>query len=612
MTNTNQSILNVLQADPLFARLSSAELAKLAGAAEIVSYAAGETVFSHGTVATACYLLLSGDVQVVSEDGTACVIEGRVFGEEAVNLESYITTANALSESTLFCINRNTLNALKGQSPGFATHASLILVERFSGTRLKLGKPSQPKAESVLSAKEKLGWLLTTLVPVLLYFLAESKGFTDYAAIFMAIGSAVVLMWAFSIVDEFVPPVIAVVACVFIGLAPTSVALSGFSTPSLLTLLGVYALAATVMKSGLSYRVVLLLLKTLPSSAFSNQLVLLLTGYLLSFVTPSGNNRISLLLPIYKDMASSLKLEKQGPAATGLMAATFGGAMLFSPMLAISKSANITAVTFLPDFIQEKFLGFYWLYAAFFCALGITLFHLIAVRRCFPIHNERVVDRQVVDTQLMCLGPMSLAEKVAAFGFAAFVLLCSTYSVHHVEPSVIAGLILVLFLLFGAFTKVDFKNQTDWPMIFFLLGIDSLMTIMAYLGLDQSLAASVQDLFGFVGGRLWVFILAACVTTLVIRLVLPLTAGMLVACVILLPVAEHQGIHPWLCIFLCAVFSDVWFFPYQSSVYLQVKSTVSQDVYSETGFMKYNMLANLGRVLVVFASIPWWMFLGLA
>lgn len=612
MTVTNQSILEILQGDPLFARLSAGELAKLAGSAEIVSYAAGDTIFLKGEEATACYLMLSGDVQVASEDGAACLIEGRVFGEEAVNLESYITSALAASETLLFSIHRNALSALKTQCPGFATHASLLLVERFSGTRLKLGKPVKPKAESVLSVKEKLGWLLTTLVPVLLYFVAESKGFTDYAAIFMAIGSAVVLMWAFSIVDEFVPPIIAVVACVFIGLAPTSVALSGFSTPSLLTLLGVYALAATVMKSGLSYRVVLLLLKTLPSSAFSNQLVMLLTGYLLSFVTPSGNNRISLLLPIYKDMASSLKLEKQGTAATALMAATFGGAMLFSPMLAISKSANITAVTFLPDFIQEKFLGFYWLYAALFCALGLTLFHLMVLRRFFPVGNERVVDRNVVDTQLMCLGPMTLPERVAAFGFAAFVLLCSTYSLHHVEPSVIAGLILVLFLLFGAFTKVDFKNQTDWPMIFFLLGIDSLMTIMAYLGLDQSLAASVQDLYGFVGGRLWVFIIAACVTTLVIRLALPLTAGMLVACVILLPVAEHQGIHPWLCIFLCAVFSDVWFFPYQSSVYLQVKSTVSQDIYSESGFMKYNMLANLGRLMVVFASIPWWVLLGLA
>lgn len=612
MAAPNQSIQDVLRENPLFRELSATELAKLVGAVEIVEYHAGQTVFQKGDKATSCFVLISGSVQISSMDGLACMIKGRVFGEEAVNLETYLTTATVEAPTMVLRLDKESLAELKARSSGFATHSSLLLIQRFSGNDLNLDHPTKSKPEPSLSNREKVGWLLSTVLPVLLYFFAESRGFTDYASIFIGIISAVILMWSFSIVDEFIPPVIAVVASIFIGLAPSSVALSGFSTPSLLTLLGVYALAAAVTQSGLSYRIVLLLLKSLPSSAFSNQFVLLISGYLLSFVTPSGNNRISLLLPVYKDMVSGLRLEKQGSSATALMAATFGGAMLFSPMLAISKSANITAVSFLPDAIQEKFLGFYWLYCALFCVIGITLIHFLALRYLFPARNERVVNPQVVARQLACLGGLSFAEKLAAVVFLGFIFLCITYSIHHVEPSVIAGLILISLLLFGIFSKVDFKNQTDWAMIFFLLGIDSLMNIMSYLRLDQALAVSVHDLYNFIDGRLWLFILAACATTLMIRLALPLTAGMLTACVILLPVAEQQGIHAWICVFLCAVFSDIWFFPYQSSVYLQVKSTVPQGVYSEKGFLRYNSIANLGRVLVVFASMPWWYYLGLA
>ena len=148
-------------------------------------------------------------------------------------------------------------------------------------------------------------------------------------------------------------------------------------------------------------------------------------------------------------------------------------------------------------------------------------------------------------------------------------------------------------------------------MIFFLLGVDSLMNIMGYLGLDQSLAKSMQYLYQFIDGRLWLFLLAACATILIIRLALPLTAGMLTSFAILLPVSLSQHIHPWICLFVCAVFSDIWFLRYQSSVYLQARSTIGLSIYSERKFLIYNWCLNIGRVLVVFASIPWWIYLGL-
>lgn len=611
MAIQNLSIRDALKEDSLFSDLSLEDLAKLAGAVEIIEYKAGQEIFKIGDQASCCFVLVSGDIKLLNERNEACSFSGRAFGEESVSLDRYVTTAIALSDVVLLRIEKSVLNGLKSQSPGFATHASLVLVERFSGAKLDIKKSEKKLSASHFLPKEKLGWSLATLLPLLTYFLAESNGFSSYASIFIAIICAVIVMWAFSIVDEFIPPVVAVVASILTGLAPTNIALSGFSSPAFLTLLGVYALSGTIIRSGLSYRVVLILQKALPSNASSNQLVLLVSGYLLSFVTPSGNNRISLLLPVAKDMVSSLRLGPQSGQATALFAATFGGAMLFSPMLAISKSANITAVSLLPEAIQERFLGFYWLYCALFCAIGITAVHLYSIRRLFPKTDMRGSDKSVLAMQLECLGPLRSEEKIAAWAFVLFILFCVTYSIHQIDLSVVSGLLLMALLLFGVYSKVDFRKQTDWPMVFFLLGVDSMMNIMSYLKLDQSLAASAQNLYQFIDGSLWIFIVAAGLTTLIIRLALPLSAGMLTAFAILLPVSVQQHVHPWICLFVCAIFSDIWFFPYQSSVYLQLKSTVPQTMYSEREFFKYNLTLNAGRVAVIFASIPWWVYLGL-
>ena len=150
-------------------------------------------------------------------------------------------------------------------------------------------------------------------------------------------------------------------------------------------------------------------------------------------------------------------------------------------------------------------------------------------------------------------------------------------------------------------------------MIFFLLGMDSMVRIMSHLGLAQALADAVGSVYGFIDGRIVLFILAALATTLVVRLVLPVTAGMLTSAIILLPVAAAQGINPWVCIFCTAVFSDISFFRHQgTNGILQIRAAGFFEQTDERGFMRYNLLMNAARVAAVYASIPWWKWLGLA
>ena len=103
----------------------------------------------------------------------------------------------------------------------------------------------------------------------------------------------------------------------------------------------------------------------------------------------------------------------------------------------------------------------------------------------------------------------------------------------------------------------------------------------------------------------------ALAVTLLLRLLLPTTAGMVVAAVVLLPIAQAQFINPWVVVFLAAMFSDIWFMRYQSSAYLQVMGSGLGRYYKHTDFMRYNHWMNLSRLVAAYLSIPYWHWLGL-
>lgn len=613
------SQIDRLRSDALFAKCTPSQLARLLGQVQNVTFEAGDTLCARGAKTATLFLIETGEVQLCTESGRKLPLHVPRCGEEAAtDLKTYVTTATALTAVRALSVAREALVELAQTDATLPSRALLGLTCHMSGEALlpapKAATSAPPAAAMVkpVLTKEVTGWLAVTLAPPLLYFAGGLAGLPLEAALFVAILAATVLMWLFSLADEYVPPLLAVAAVLMVGLVPSDIALAGFSSRTLTTLIGVYALAALIASSGLSYRVMVWLLIRLPDTPFWQQMALLLSGYVLSPIMPSGNARLSLLLPFYRDMTSGLDLKPQGSAATALMAALFSGAMLFSPMLLTSKSSNLTVYGMLPEQVQDQFQGIFWLVAAAVAALTVTLVHLVAVRWSFAREVQAALPKARLRAQLDLLGRITAPEQAALLGFLLFVVGAATTPWHQVNPAWLAAFILVALLLSGLVTKKDFQQKIDWPMIFFLLSLDGLSRSISYLGLDRSLSNAIGSSFNFVDGSLWLFIPVALGVTLVLRLALPITAGMVVAAVVLMPVAIAQNIHPWVVVFLTALFSDMWFKPYQSSPYLQVINGGFRQFYAEPAFLRYNHIMNASRMLAAYASVPYWHWLGLA
>ena len=459
-------------------------------------------------------------------------------------------------------------------------------------------------------SRRPLGTVLLLVLPPLVGVAFALAGYATAIVLFAAILTITVVLWAFSLLDEFVPPLIAVLISLFIGLAPASEALGSFASPTLFTLLGVFALAAAINFSGLGERFGLVLLLRLPNQPFLQQLGFLGTGLVLSPFVSSSNSRTALMLPLFESTARILQLPPRGPAITALIAATFGGASLFSPMLATSKSASMIGLSLLPRQVQDTFLGLFWLQAAAVVVLVLLLTQALLLLRLQRGAAATPLDRAALAAQLMRLGPINQEQWLVIAALATFALGLVSQSWHHIDVAWISGLALILLLVSGVLTKQRFREGLDWPMIFFLIGNGCLVNVMDYVGFSRVLGELINRLLGFTSASIWLFIAACLVVTVALRLCLPLNAGMLVAFVVLLPLAMAQGLNPWICLFLCNVFSDIWFLPYQNSAYIQVLSSCG-DQFDQPRFLAAKQWLNLASLLGVALSVPWWNRLGL-
>jgi DASS family divalent anion:Na+ symporter len=459
-------------------------------------------------------------------------------------------------------------------------------------------------------SRRPLGTLLLVVLPPLVGVGFALAGYAAAIALFAAILTITVVLWAFSLLDEFVPPLIAVLISLFIGLAPASEALGSFASPTLFTLLGVFALAAAINFSGLGERFGLLLLVRLPNRPFLQQLGFVGTGLVLSPFVSSSNSRTALMLPLFESTARLLQLPPRGRAITALIAATFGGASLFSPMLATSKSASLIGLSLLPRQVQDTFLGLFWLQAAVVVVVVLLITQALLLRQLQGGVAATPLDRAGLAAQLTQLGAINQEQWVVIAALATFGLGLLTQSWHHIDVAWISGLALVLLLVSGVLSKQRFRETLDWPVIFFLIGNGCLVNVMDYVGFSQVLAGLINRWLGFTSASIWLFIAACLVVTVAIRLVLPLNAGMLVAFVVLLPLATAQGLNPWICLFLCNVFSDIWFLPYQNSAYVQLLSNCGEQ-FDQPRFLASKQWLNLAALVGTALSVPWWSWLGL-
>lgn len=134
---------------PLFAALTFREIQRVLEYATLRTFAKNENVFFEGDLSSAMYLILRGNVEIVSHNpkriSLAQLSKGTFFGEIGV-VHSTVRSASALvtSDTLLLCLFKHDVDTIIKHYPRIANkllaNIAQILAQRLIATNKKLGE----------------------------------------------------------------------------------------------------------------------------------------------------------------------------------------------------------------------------------------------------------------------------------------------------------------------------------------------------------------------------------------------------------------------------------------------------------------------------------------
>lgn len=610
----DQRVMDALLNDKVLGSCNNQSLARLLPKVMQRSFQAGEQICKANHDADYFYLVLNGVVRLTSPQGQVIDISAGHFGEEAASDAAFfLCDAHSVSAVDVLCIPRAAMASLVDANPRLKTDLFFSMTGRFSGKELVRHDASQKKsAAGQTKLVDVIGWILALACPLLILEFGPQWQLSSKAIMFSAIFSSTVVMWAFSLVDDYIPSLFALLVILVTGLVPAGVILSGFSSDGFLMALSTLGLGTVVVTSGLGYRFILWMLRRLPNSQLWHNIGLFVTGSIITPIIPTANGRIAIVSPFYLDMVESLSLRSHGAAATRLAISCFGGISLFSAVFITSKSVNFAVFGLLSPQGQDKFQFLTWCMAASVAGLTLVALNGIVAYLMFRNDERAHLPKEVVEQQLALLGNIKKREWAAIAGIAFMVVGIVTSSIHRVQPPWLGFTMFFCLLLGGSLDKKELKEKVDWTFLLYMSGITGIVASFNYLGLDKDLGATLQSLGSYMRTDFELFVLLLFVLVNVIRIVVPINAAVVILATVLMPLADINGVNAWVVGFIVLMFAEVWFLPFQCSYYLPLQElNRKHGLYSEKSFLMFNALLNFARLGAVYASLPYWRMLGI-
>ncbi|MDJ0508901.1 MAG: anion permease [Crocosphaera sp.] len=609
--------IKYLRTAPILSNCSVQNLSRLIPYVSEHHFENNETIFQTGSVSDKLYLIIEGTIQLLSGLRIVDEISQGFFGEEAaIGRENYILNAIAKSSTVVLTIDREALNKIFEKDTEIIQEFFQSFINHYLEDKTLKHKVIRKSEKNILNTplKTTIGWTLAVLLPICVLLLPYLFNWeiVESIRLFLTVFSAALVLWTFNLVSEFIPAIIIIFSLLVLSIAPPSVVLSGFSSSSFFLALSIFALGAVLTTSGLTYRLVLNILKVVPQTQFSYGLTLFLIGLFLTPVLPSANGRTQLVTPLLIDMIDALKLHKGGKGATRLAFATFTGSTFMSFLFLSSKPIQFVLVGFLPSQVRERFSLPYWTLAAAVAGAVVIAGYLIISTLLFRNQEVTELSRQTLEIQLGMLGPMSDAEWTALGSILIFLVGVLTSSLHGIAIPWVALLILCFLLSGKVIAKKQFRNSIDWPFLILLGSLIGLSKSIAYIGFDDWISSYLGWLGEYMRTSFSLFVLLFSITIFLARLLLPMALIVPLFATIFIPLAEMNGINPWLIAFIILIISDGWFLPYQYSPKLLFMSiTNNQDLINTKSLNTANILMNIVRVFAIYASFYYWEWLGI-
>jgi di/tricarboxylate transporter len=426
----------------------------------------------------------------------ACLGPGDWFGELALLTgEPRTTDIEAQTDLILLKLSRENFNHLIKKHPSLGVSLAGLLAAKLATANeiLRGRKPSLPQgapyraatqtiAASIkpspsgtpqwLKARPFLGLCLVVLLCLPSALILKTTGLSAAHIALFELLFAATIMWSVKAFTFHTVSIGLPVVAVLLNIATPAAAFSGFSSSTWFLVLAVFGLSAAISKTGLLYRLTLLMMKRFPKTYFGQALAVAFSGLILTPVIPSPNGRLALASPLVVTLTEILGYRKGSPGAVGLAMASFLGHGNMSVMFMNGSFVCFFMLGLLPPDVGSSVTWGYWFKAAWVLSVVFFSCSFLTVIALYRPGERRELVSSVTDAQLRALGPLTTEEKVCLLtvltSFAGFL----TQSWHHVDGAWIAMLCLLILFATSVLDQNTLRTAVDWT---FLISLGALI-----------------------------------------------------------------------------------------------------------------------------------------
>jgi di/tricarboxylate transporter len=475
-----------------------------------------------------------------------------------------------------------------------------------------MSQQSSPNQYSLAIADKPLIWSIVIIFPFTVFGGLKYYDFSTDISIFIAIVSLSLIIWIFSLMPDFIPALLAMLLLLLFGLAPHRIVLSGFSSSAFLVAFSIMGLGAVISSSGLARRYTLWLLKTIPDHSFAHQFTLFFTSLIFNPIVPTITGRVVLMTPILNSVIQKWDENARQKSSTVMYLSVLDGINYLSPIFLTAAPANLMIFGLLPSQEQQAFQFLFWMYAASVTGLILFVLYFVTMLMYFHCFHNVTIDHQLIEKERKQLGKSNQREKTALFSIALMSIAFGTCSLHKIPIPQITFAIICILLTLGVLSRDDFIQQIDWAFLSLMAGIIGLSSTMNYLGVDNILITQLEWLAVYMRSDFYFFVLILALVILVVRIIIPLNPAILIFAVALLPLAANAGISPWVVGFIILILSETAFFAHQSPYILYFRRLTRNHLsYNEKQVMIFHGLLVIVKLAAIYASIPFWLKIGI-
>ncbi|MDD6289246.1 MAG: SLC13 family permease [Eggerthellales bacterium] len=426
-----------------------------------------------------------------------------------------------------------------------------------------------------------------------------------------------VVWWVASVLPEYATGLLMIAALLVIAGVPTEVGLSAFSEPTWWLLVSAFGLGAGMKVSGLMRRMALAILRLFPRTFKAQAAGFLTVGTVLGPLIPSLSAKTAILAPVAMSVGEAMGYARQGKRMQGLFLAMLAGVRNIGPAVISASILGYALVGLLPADVVARFDLLHWFVAALPWFLVATLLSYVALVRLYDAPDSEQAGPSaprddaaaVLDQRL---GSMSVDEKRMCVIVLVTIALWVAEPLHGVPTHVVGLVALVATVACGILGKNGLRTQVNWESLIFMGTVFGLGSVFSHAGVNDWIVTVCGPLFQRMAENPYVFVLGVGVSTMVLRFVIVSEMAYLnIVMVFMVPLAQSQGIDPWVVGMAMYCMISPFFAPYQNPVYLTGYAAVDGQMITHGDAARFSGV-YMGICLIALAvSVPYWQWMGL-